>query len=133
MEIGDGGILARSRPIEFTGIYDHTAEGGTVIAEELGCGADYDIRTVLDRTDKIRSTEGIIYHRRQTVLVSKLSYRINIGNIAVGVAESLNVDRSRVILNCRLDLCENVNIYERSGNAEIGKRMYYITNYLPCQ
>ena len=74
---------------------------------------------MLDGTDKIRSAKGVIYYQRQAVPVGKLGQSVDIGNIAVGVAERFDVDGSRIILNCRLDLGKVVNIYKGCSNTEV--------------
>ena len=117
------GILARSRPIKLARVNDDTAERCAMSANELGCGMYHDIRTVFNGTDKVRSTECVVYHKRQTVLVGKLCQCVNVGNVAVRVTESFNIDGSCVILDCRLDLGKIVNVYERCRNTEIRKGM----------
>lgn len=121
--IGDGGIFAACRPVEFAGVNDDTAKCCTVTAEELGSGMHHDICTVFDRTDKIRSAEGVIDYQRQAVLMCKLGQSIDIGNIAVGIAQRLNINGAGIVLNGCLNFREVVNVDKGCGDAEVGEGM----------
>lgn len=120
---GDSGVIAGSSPVKLTGIYDDAAQGGAVTAQEFGGGMDDDVCAMLDGADKIGSTEGVVYHQRKTVLVSQLCKGINIGNVAVGVAQSFDVDGTGVVLNGGRYLTEVVDIYKGGGDAEVGQGM----------
>ena len=86
-------------------------------ADEFCSGVDYDICAVLNGSDQIRCTEGVVDNERQTVSVSDLGERVNVGDVAVGVAKSLDVDRLGVRLNRCLDLVEVVDVNEGCINA----------------
>ena len=92
-------------------------------ANELCCRVNDNVRTVLNGTNEIRCAEGIVYHKRQTVLVSKFGKCVDIGNIAIGIAECFDIDGSCVFLDCRLDLGKVMNIYKACVNTEIRKCM----------
>ena len=96
-------------------------------ADKLCGGMNNDIRAVLNGSDKIGSAEGIVNNQRQAVLVSKLCKRVDIGNIAVGVSESFNINGSRIVFYRRFNLVKVVNINKRSGNSEaregVGKQV----------
>ena len=66
------GVLSARLPIEVTAVDDHTAQRGAVAADELGCGVDDDIGTMLQRTEQIRGAEGVVDDNRQTVLLGDL-------------------------------------------------------------
>ena len=116
-------VLPRCCPVEFSGVHDDTAQGGAMTADKLGRGVDYDIRTVFNGTNKIRSTKCVIHHQRQTVLMGKLRQFVDIGNIAVRIAQSLNVDRPGVFLNGCLHLVKIVDVHKGSCNSKIRKGM----------
>ena len=96
-------------------------------ADKLCGGMNNDIRAVLNGSDKIGSAEGVVNNQRQAVLVSKLCKRVDIGNIAVGVSESFNINGSRIVFYRRFNLVKVVNINKRSGNSEaregVGKQI----------
>ena len=56
--------LATGRPVKLSSVNDESAESGSVSADELGSGVNYDIRTVLKGTDQVRSSEGVINNKR---------------------------------------------------------------------
>ena len=62
--LGDLRILAARLPIEVTAVDDHTAQRGAVAADELGCGVDDDVGTMLQRTEQIRGAEGVVDDNR---------------------------------------------------------------------
>ena len=62
--LGDLLILAARLPIEVTAVDDHTAQRGAVAADELGCGVDNDVGTMLQRTEQIRGAEGVVDDNR---------------------------------------------------------------------
>ena len=76
---------------------------------------------MLDGTDEVRGAEGVVHHYRQAVLVSNLSDGVNIGNVAVGVAQSLQIDSPGVLLNGSFHLAEVMGIHEGSLHAELGE------------
>ena len=76
-----------------------------------------DVCAVLDRSDKIRSAEGVVNNERKSVSVGDLGERVDVGDIAVRVAEGLDVDRLGVGLDSRRDLLEVVNVNEGGVNA----------------
>ena len=92
-------------------------------ADELGGGVHHDIRAVLDGSDQVRRAEGVVDHEGQTVLVGDLRERVDVGNIAVGVAEGFYINRLGVRLDRRLDFIKVVNIYEGGVDAVERKRM----------
>ena len=92
-------------------------------ADKLGCGVDYDIRTVLDGTNQIRRSEGVIHNQRQAMLVSKFCQFVDIRNVAVGIAQGFNINSPGVILNRVFYLSKIMDIYKAGSDAEIGQRM----------
>ena len=92
-------------------------------AEKLCRRMDNNICTMLNRTDEIRCTESIINHKRNTMLMRKFGKRIDIGNIAVGIAKCFDIDGSCIILNSRFDFFKIVDVYKTCCNTKVWKRM----------
>ena len=84
--------LTACLPVELAAVHDDAAQRGAVAADELGGGMDDDICAVLNGTDQVRGAEGIIDDQRQAVLVRDGCNGIDIGDIAVGVAQSFQID-----------------------------------------
>ncbi len=64
---------------------------------------DHDIRPMLDRADEVRCAKGIVDHNGYPMSVCDFSNGINIRNIAVRIAERLQIDRLRILPDRRLD------------------------------
>ena len=79
-------ILSACRPVEFTGLDNDTTEGCSVSTDELGCGMYHDVCAVLNRTNQIRGTEGIVDYQGKSVLMCDFRNCLDIGNIAVRVS-----------------------------------------------
>ena len=118
---GDVAVLAAGLPVELAAVHDDAAQRGAVAADELGSGVDDDVSAMLDGTDQVRGAEGVINDQRQTMLVSDGCDGINIRNITVGVAQSLEVDSLGVGLDSVLDLFQIVSVHKGGGNAELGQ------------
>ena len=117
----DGSVLVALLPVKLARVNDNAAERCAVTADELCSRVYYNVRTVLYRTDKVRSTECVVYYKRKSVLVSDLCDSVNVGDIAVGVAECFKVDSLCVILNCVLNFFKVVRIYKCSADTVLGK------------
>ena len=94
--VSKGGKLAAGLPVELAGIDDDTAQRGAVAADELGGRVDNDVRAVLDRTDQVRSAEGVVDDQRDVVLVGNLGDGVDVGNVRVGVTQRLQIYLSLV-------------------------------------
>ena len=68
-------------------------------ADELGSRVNNDISAVLNRTDEVRGTESVVDYERQTVLVRNLCDSLDVRNVGVRVAESLDVNRLSIVLD----------------------------------
>ena len=121
--LGDLGVLAACLPIEVTAVDDHTAQRGAVATDELGRGVDNDVGAVLQRTEQVRSAEGVVDDNRQTVLLGDLRDGIDVGDVGVGVAERLEVDDRGVVLDGTLDLVQVMGIDKRGLDAKLGERV----------
>ena len=80
-----------------------------------------DICAVLNGTDQVRGAEGIIDDQRQAVLVRDGCNGIDIGDIAVGVAQSFQIDGLGVGLDGILHLSQIVCVHKGGGDAELGQ------------
>ena len=121
--LSDLGVLATRLPIEVTAVDDHTAQRGTVAADELSCGVNDDVGAVLQRTEQIRGAEGVIDDDRKTVLLGDLGDSVDVGNVGIGVAERLEVDDRSVVLDGTLNLFQVMSIDKRGLDAKLGERM----------
>ena len=121
VRLGDGGVLPGSRPVKLAGVHDDAAKGGSVAAEELGCGVDDDVRTVLDGADEVGRAEGVVHHQRNAVLVRQLGQGVDVGDVTVGVAQRLNVDGAGLGADGALHFLQIVDVHEIGGNAEAGQ------------
>ena len=90
-------------------------------ADELGGGVDHDVCAVLDGTDQVRGAEGVINDQRQAVLVGDGCNGVDVGDVAVGVAQGLQIDGLGVGLDGVLHLGQVVGVHEGGGDAELGQ------------
>ena len=114
-------ILAAGFPVELATVHDDTAQGGAVAADELGRGMDHDVRAVLNGTDQVRGAKRVINDQRQAVLVSNGCDGVDIGDITVGVAQSLQIDRLGVGLDGVLHLGQVMGVDKGGGDAKLGQ------------
>ena len=120
---GDIRILSRSGPVEFPGFHHNAAEGCPVTADELRGGMNHDIRSVFDRADEVRRSEGIIDHNRNSVPVGDFRNRVDIRDIAVRIAKRFQEDRPCVIRNRCFHFFRIMDIDKCRADAVLGKRM----------
>ena len=113
--------LAACFPVKLAAVNDNAAESCSVTADKLCCRMNYDICAVLNRTEEIRSGKGAVDNERNLVCVSDLSKCIDIGNITVGVAESLKENSLCIGLYSVLYFVKIVDINESGVDAVLGK------------
>ena len=82
--------------------------------DELGCRVNYNVGSVLDRTDKVWSSKSIVYYQWKIVLVCNGCNCIDIWDVAVRVTQSLDEDTLCVRLDCCLHFLKVVDVYECS-------------------
>ena len=123
VRLSDRRILAGCLPVELAGINNDAAEGRAVAADELGSRVNNDISAVLNRTDEVRGTESVVDYERQTVLVRNLCDSLDIRNIGIRVAESLDVNRLSIVLDSAFQFFQIVCINEGGLNAELRQSM----------
>ena len=102
--LGDGGVLPRGLPVEFAGVHDDAAQGGAVAAQELGGRVDHDIGAMRNGTDEIGRAEGVVDDQGQTVPVGDGGDGVNVRDVAVGIAQRLQVNCLGVWPDCFLHL-----------------------------
>ena len=93
-------------------------------ADELRCRMHDDISTVFERTNQVRSTEGVVDHDRNLVLVSEFRDGFDIRDVGIRVAERFNEDELRVGLDGAFDFFEVVDVNESRFNAELAERVF---------
>ncbi|MOA02940.1 hypothetical protein D3C78_1224170 [compost metagenome] len=91
VRLSDAREFSACLPIEFTAVYNDTADGRTMAADEFCCGMNNDISTKFNRTKQIRAWERIIDNERNSVLMSDSGYRFNIEHIALWISDRLGI------------------------------------------
>ena len=81
----------------------------------------YNVSTVFDRTNQIRSAEGIVNHQREAVFVSYFRKGIDICNVTVWVAQGFQEDCSGVICNGTLDFLKIMGVNKCGCNSVLWK------------
>ena len=92
-------------------------------ADKLGGRVDHHIRPVLDGADQVRGAEGVVDHQRQPMSVGQGRDGIQVWDVAVGIAQGLQVDGFGVFLNGLLHLIQVMDIHKGGGNAVLGQCM----------
>ena len=110
--VGDLRILPGILPVKLSCFHDDTSQRCSVATQEFSGGVHHDVHAVLDGTDQVRCTEGIIYNERKSVPVRDLRDGIQIRDIAVGISQCLQIDRSGIILNGIFQLLQIMGIHE---------------------
>ena len=72
-------------------------------ADELGGGVNHNVRTVFDGAQQIGGGEGVVHHQGDVVAVRHFRQSFQVGDVPVGVAQSLSVDQLGVWLDGRLE------------------------------
>ena len=122
--LGKGRELARhGRPIELAAFDNHAAERGAVAADELRGGLHHDVGAVLQRAEQVRGGEGVVDDKRQVVLVRDVGDGLDVGQVGVGVAEGLDVDELRVVLDGILEVLRVARLHEGGGHAIARERV----------
>ena len=91
--LGLGAAIGGYFPLAFQSNFPEStmtaSKSCSVAADKLCCRMYDNICTMLDRTDQIRSTKGIVYDNRNAVFVCNLCDRVNIRNVTVWISECL--------------------------------------------
>ena len=118
-----GESAGTGRPVEPSTLHDHAAERGAVSAEELGRRFDDDVGAVFERPEQVRRGEGVVDDHRQPVAVSDRRNRLEVGQVGIGVAESLEVDEPGAIGDRRLQGGVVGDVDERGGDPVARQRV----------
>ena len=102
-------------------VVDYAHAHGVVVEAELGGRVDHDVCAVLDGTYQVRSAKGVVNDQRQAVLVGNGGNGINVGDIAVGVAQGLQIDGLGVGLDGVLHLGQVMGVDKGGGDAKLGQ------------
>ena len=89
--------------------------------QEFCGGVDHDVCAVLDRADQIRCPEGAVHHQGEPVPVGDGCDLIQIWNVAVGVAQSLDVDGPGVVPDSALQLRQIMDVHEGGLDPVLGQ------------
>ena len=90
-------------------------------ADELGGGVDDDIRAVLNGADEVGGAEGVVDHQGQAVPVGDDRHSVEVGDVAVGIAQGFNKEDLGVVLDRGLHLLQIVDIHKGGLHAAGGQ------------
>ena len=123
VRISDVAELAAGFPVELAGFNDDAADGRSVTAQKLGCRVDDDVRAVFDRPDQVRRSEGVVDHQRQSILMRDLRNGVDVGDIAVRIAQRLQENRSGVLLNGPLYFFQIMRVHKCGFDSVLRERV----------
>ena len=95
--------LARGNPVELAAVDDDAAERRAVAADELRSRVDDDVRAILERAQLIRRRERAVDDERDVVLVRDVSDSLDVDEVGIRIADGLDVDDARVLLDSLLE------------------------------
>ena len=120
--------LAAGCPVEVSSVDDHAAHDCSVSSDEFRRGVDYDVCTVLDRSQQERRCEGVVNDERDACLMGDLRDHFNVYHIRIRIAQRFRVEQFRVRLYClceilrvgRIDECGiNPLVFQRVGEEVV--------------
>ena len=109
--------LAGSSPIELSGIDYNPSQRGSVSADELRGGMYHNIRSVFHGTNEVRCPERIVYNQRNAVTVGNIRYFLQINQVAIRIAEGLDENGLRMLLNCLLEVIQIARVDKRGRHS----------------
>ena len=119
--VGGGGVrddrIATIRPVEFAAVYNHTAQAGAVPTQKLGGRVDCDVCAPFQWPAEVGRGEGIVHHQRAIVLVRQICHRLDIENIAGGIADSFRKQELGIVVDCRPPGVHIIGINEIQANG----------------
>ena len=113
--------LAACRPVELSTVNDDTAKSRSMTADELGGGMNHDVGAVFQRANQVRRSEGVVDDHRNLVLVGDFRNSLNVRDVGIGIAESLDQDKLGVVLDGSLNFVQVVDIHEGGIHTEGAK------------
>ena len=111
----------RILPVELAGIDHHTADAGAVSANPLRERVDDEVCAMVDGADERRRREGGVHHQREVVLLRHGRVALDVGDVERGVADGLDEDQARLLVDRRLDRREVVHRGEVHLDARVGE------------
>ena len=87
---GESGKFTGRHPVEAPAVHDNAAQGGSVSSDELGGRVHHNIRAVLNGTDQVRRSKGIVDHQGNAAAMGNISDGADIGYVGIGIAQSLD-------------------------------------------
>ena len=106
-------------------VNDDTTQRRTMSANELGGRMYHNISTMLDRTNQVGCAKGVVDNQGDVVLVGYSCQGVDIGDIAIGIAEGLSIDGLGVRTNGSLNSSEVVYLNNRISNALCSQSVGY--------
>ena len=100
-------------------VYRANSALGSKVGKEL----DKDTKNRIKEAEKNLERESVVDYERQTVLVRNLCDSLDIRNIGIRVAESLDVNRLSIVLDSAFQFFQIVCINEGGLNAELRQSM----------
>ena len=83
---------------------NRAADAGAVAADEFGERVNDNVRTMLQRSEKVRGGDGIIDDKRDAGSMGNSGYRLEIINIVFRIADRLDVDQAGIFIDCLPDV-----------------------------
>ena len=78
-------------PVKLTSVNDDTTQAAAVSTQELSSRMYHDVCSMLQRTNQEGRAERVIHDKHNVMLVGYGSYGLQIGHVAVGIAERLGI------------------------------------------
>ncbi len=108
--LGQGGILVgMGLEVKLAAVHYHAAQRAAMAAYELGGTVHHHVGPMLEGTDEQRR-EGVVDNEEDAMAVCHLGYGIQVGHVAIGVAEGLGIDDLGVGAYCGLQGLQVVDI-----------------------
>ena len=111
----------RVAPVERARVDHDAADARAVSADPLRERVDDDVRAVLDRTQQRGGREGRVHDERQLVAMGDLRVLLDVRDAKRRVADRLDVDEARLLVDRRLHRREVVHVREAHGDALLRK------------
>ena len=105
------------RPGEAAAVDDGAAQRGAVAAQEFGQRMHDDVGAVVERLEQDRRRDRVVDDQRHAVAVRDLGQRLDVADIAGGIADGLGEHRLGVLVDQPLDRVGLVAVGEASGDA----------------
>ena len=121
-------------PVELAAVHDHAPDGGAMPANPLGGRVHHDIRPVVDRPAEITPrSERVIDHDRHARLMRHRDNGLEVRDVVARVADALDIDRLRLIIDQALELLGLVPLDEFRRDAQSGEGDFELVVGAPVQ